>query len=63
MPIINITIVEGREEKVVQQCIKAVANTVHKELNAPLSSIRVSVNEVPPNRFAVGNQLKSEEKK
>lgn len=60
MPIIQITLLEGREPKVVEQCIKDVANTVHKSLGAPLSSIRVYVNEIPKNYYAVGNQLKSE---
>jgi 4-oxalocrotonate tautomerase len=60
MPIIQITLLEGREPKMVEQCIKDVANTVHESLGAPLSSIRVYVNEVPKNCYAVGNQLKSE---
>lgn len=61
MPIINITIVEGRESEVIEKCIKEVANTVHKELDTPLSTIRVFVNEIPKNRFSVGDKLKSED--
>ncbi|WP_075619642.1 2-hydroxymuconate tautomerase [Paenisporosarcina indica] len=60
MPIIQITLLEGREPETVEQCIRDVANTVHKSLGAPLSTIRVYVNEVPSNYYAVGNKLKSE---
>ncbi|QRG66572.1 2-hydroxymuconate tautomerase [Brevibacillus choshinensis] len=60
MPIIQITMLEGRDQETVEQCMRNVARTVHESLGAPLSSIRVIVNEVPPNRFAVGDRLKSE---
>jgi 4-oxalocrotonate tautomerase len=60
MPIIQITLLEGREPKVVEQCIRDVARTVHETLGAPLSSIRVYVNEVPKNYYAIGDQLKSD---
>ncbi|KAB7623680.1 tautomerase family protein [Alkalilimnicola sp. S0819] len=62
MPIVEITVVEGRDEAKVQQCIKEVAQVVNRTLEAPMQSIRVWVNEVPPGRFAVGDQLKSEKK-
>jgi 4-oxalocrotonate tautomerase len=60
MPIIQITMLEGREQETIEQCIRDVAQTVHKSLGTPLSSIRVYVNEVPNNQFAVGDKLKSE---
>jgi 4-oxalocrotonate tautomerase len=60
MPIIQITMLEGREQEKIEQCIREVARTVHESLGAPLSSIRVYVNEVPKNHFAVGDKLKSE---
>ncbi|MDF0725500.1 2-hydroxymuconate tautomerase family protein [Cytobacillus sp. S13-E01] len=60
MPIIQITMLEGREQETIEQCIRDVAHTVHNSLGAPLSSIRVIVNEVPKNHFAVGDKLKSE---
>jgi len=62
MPIIQMTMVEGRDSKVVEDCMKKVAQTVSESLDAPLSSIRVVVNEVPASRFAVGTTLKSEQK-
>jgi len=60
MPIINITMLEGRDEETIEQCMREVARAVHKSLDIPLKNIRVLVNEVPKNRFSVGDQLKSE---
>ncbi|MGM0875851.1 MAG: tautomerase family protein [Bacillota bacterium] len=60
MPIIQITLLEGRDQKIVEQCIRDVAHTVHKSIGVPLSSVRVYVNEVPKQYFAVGDKLKSE---
>lgn len=63
MPIIQITLLEGREPEVVEKCIRNVAQTVNESLGAPLSTIRVYVNEIPKNYYAVGDKLKSEESK
>jgi len=51
---------EGRDNEIIEQCMRDVARTVQKSLNIPLENIRVLVNEVPKNRFSVGDQLKSE---
>ncbi|MFD0050487.1 2-hydroxymuconate tautomerase [Actinomycetes bacterium NPDC127524] len=60
MPIIQITLIEGRDQETIETCIRNVARTVNESLGAPMTSIRVIVNEVPKNRFAVGDMLKSE---
>lgn len=60
MPIIQVTLVEGRDDEVVENFIREVARTAARELDAPLSSVRVMVNQVPPNHFSVGDQLKSD---
>ena len=60
MPIVQITLVEGRDNELVEDCIKNVAKTVSESLHAPIETVRVMVNELPPNRFAVGQKLKSE---
>lgn len=62
MPIIQVTLVQGRDEEKVQRFIRVVAQVAHAELEAPMSAIRVMVNEVPPQRFAVGDVLKSDAK-
>jgi 4-oxalocrotonate tautomerase len=60
MPVIQMTLVQGRDNEVIETSIKNVARTVAESLNAPIESVRVIVNEVPANRFAVGTLLKSE---
>ena len=60
MPIIQITILEGRDQETIETCMKNIAHTVRDSLGVPLTSIRIVVNEVPKNRFAVGDTLKSE---
>ena len=60
MPIIQITMLEGREQETIETCIRNVARTVHESLKVPLSSVRVIVNEVPKNHYAIGDTLKSE---
>lgn len=60
MPIIHVTLVQGRDEQKVQAFIRAIARAAHEHLDAPMQTIRVMVNEVPPQRFAVGDVLKSD---
>lgn len=60
MPIIQITMLEGRDQETIETCMRDIARTVQKSLRVPLTSIRIVVNEVPKNRFAVGDTLKSE---
>jgi 4-oxalocrotonate tautomerase len=62
MPLVQITIVEGRDNELIEGCIRNVARTVSESLNAPIETVRVTVNEVPANRFAVGDKLKSDKK-
>ena len=40
MPIIQITMLEGRDEEMIGACIRNVAQTVHESLGTPLTSIR-----------------------
>lgn len=60
MPIVQITMVKGRERPLVEECIRRVARTVSETLGAPLNTVRVAVSEVEPHHFAVGDTLKSE---
>lgn len=60
MPIVQITLVAGRDNDKVERCIKEVAQTISRTLDAPLETIRVMVTELPPSRFAVGDKLKSD---
>ncbi|WP_298590852.1 tautomerase family protein [uncultured Kocuria sp.] len=62
MPIVTINMVAGRDRAIVQDCLREVAKTVSRTLDAPLSSVRVLVNEVDPELWTVGTTLKSEER-
>lgn len=62
MPIVTINMVAGRDRAMVQDCLREVARTVSRTLEAPLSSVRVMVNEVDPELWTVGTTLKSEER-
>jgi 4-oxalocrotonate tautomerase family enzyme len=62
MPIVTINMVAGRDRAVVQDCLREVARTVSRTLDAPLSSVRVLVNEVDPELWTVGATLKSDER-
>lgn len=62
MPIVTIDMVAGRDRALVQECLREVARTVSRTLDAPLSSVRVLVNEVDPELWTVGVTLKSEER-
>lgn len=60
MPIIHISLVEGRDTQAVKACLKAIARTVHETLGVPLDSIRVFANEVPSTHWAIGERTKDE---
>jgi 4-oxalocrotonate tautomerase len=60
MPIVHISLVEGRDDEVVKACVKAVARTVHEMLGAPLETVRVYATSVPAMHWSVGEQTKDE---
>lgn len=57
MPIVNLTILEGKSDEKIETTIKKVADAVHEGLDVPYSTIRVIVDEIPANRASVGNTL------
>jgi 4-oxalocrotonate tautomerase len=60
MPIVHISLVEGRDDDTVKACIKAVARTVHETLGAPLDTIRVYATSVPAMHWCIGENTKDE---
>lgn len=60
MPIVSVMLVEGRDDAVIESCIREVARTVSRTLSAPLDAVRVVVTQVPPTRWAVGDRLRSD---
>jgi len=59
MPIIEITLVEGRSDEKKEALIKAVTDATEQSIGAPLESIRVLLREVPAQHFAVAGVPKS----
>ncbi|MDD3446889.1 MAG: 2-hydroxymuconate tautomerase family protein [Zavarzinia sp.] len=59
MPIINITLIAGRAPERKRLLIEKVTDAVETSLEVPRSSIRVIINEVPAEHFAVGGVPKS----
>lgn len=55
MPIIEATITEGRDPQQIRSLIHELTYAAHRALDAPLSSIRVIVREVPPTHFAAAD--------
>ncbi|NDZ78624.1 4-oxalocrotonate tautomerase [Streptomyces sp. SID10853] len=60
MPIIQVTLVKGRDDEKIRACVRELARTAARTLDAPLESVRVMVHETEPDRFAVGDRLKSD---
>jgi 4-oxalocrotonate tautomerase len=59
MPIIQITMIVGRTDAQKRAMYQAVTEAVHSTLGAPMESIRIMVNEVPPLHFATAGVAKS----
>lgn len=60
MPLIQISLLEGRDPALVEQCAKQVARTVHETLGAPLESIRVLVTQMPATHWFVGDRSRAD---
>lgn len=58
MPIIEVTLLEGRTQATKQRLIDALTNAAIEALGAPRDSVRVAIWEIPPQNFAVGGVVK-----
>ena len=58
MPIVEITLVEGRPADARLALMKEITDVVERTLGAPRQSIRVIIHEVPPFHFAVAGEPK-----
>ncbi|MFJ7826965.1 4-oxalocrotonate tautomerase [Psychrobacillus sp. NPDC096623] len=54
MPLVNIQIIEGRSQEMINDLMKNVTDTVSESLDAPKKNIRVIVTEVPKTHWAIG---------
>jgi 4-oxalocrotonate tautomerase len=54
MPLVQVTLIEGRPPERVRELIAAVTEAVVRTLDAPAASVRVIVGEVPASHWGVG---------
>jgi 4-oxalocrotonate tautomerase len=54
MPIANLQIIQGRTPQVKESLIRAVTSAIADTLNAKPESIRVILQEVPPEHWGIG---------
>lgn len=55
MPLIEVTLVEGRTPEQLRALIKGLTAAAVEAVDAPLANVRVVVREVPPTHWAAGD--------
>ena len=60
MPIIDVTLAEGREPEKIRAMISALTDAMVQTQVAPREAVRVIVREVPPTHFAAGDTTLAE---
>ncbi|MBB6444269.1 2-hydroxymuconate tautomerase [Bacillus benzoevorans] len=59
MPFIQINILEGRTPEKKERLIREVSDLVSEVLEAPIESVRVMINEMPPEHWGIaGDSVK-----
>ena len=58
MPIIDVTMLEGRTPEQKANLIRALTDAAERTLGAPRESIRVLIRELPPAHWGVGGEPK-----
>lgn len=56
MPIATINILEGRSDEKKEKLIAMVTEAIHESIDAPHSSIRVILNEMPKQHFGIAGK-------
>jgi 4-oxalocrotonate tautomerase len=63
VPLIEIHMLEGRNDEQKKALLEAVTQAVHTSIGAPLPSIRVWLQEFSPKEYMVAGELYSEREK
>jgi 4-oxalocrotonate tautomerase len=58
MPVVEITLIEGRSDEAKQHLHAKVAQAVHEAIDVPKEAIRIILREVPASHFSVGGVTK-----
>jgi 4-oxalocrotonate tautomerase len=56
MPLVQISIMEGRQPEQIETMIHEVTEAITKSLNAPTESVRVLVTEMPKTHWGIGGK-------
>lgn len=56
MPVIEVTLVEGRTTEQKDALIRALTSAAQESIGAPPQTVRVILREIPPSHFAVGGE-------
>lgn len=62
MPIVDVTILEGRSREQKAALIRELTDATERALGVPRATIRVLVRELPPGNWGVGGETKEETK-
>ncbi|NLH79301.1 MAG: 2-hydroxymuconate tautomerase family protein, partial [Phyllobacteriaceae bacterium] len=57
MPIVEVTLIEGRTFEKKKKMVEEVTNAIVSSLGAPREAVRVIIREVPAWHFAAGGEL------
>lgn len=60
MPLVEISLAEGRTPEQIRALLAEVHQAVHRSIGAPEPSIRVVVREVPPEHWSAGGETLAE---
>jgi 4-oxalocrotonate tautomerase len=58
MPILEITLIEGRDKEAKKRLVEKVTDAVVESIAAPRESVRIILREVPAEHFVVGGVMK-----
>lgn len=58
MPIVEITLIEGRSHAQKERLVSKVTDAIVEAIDAPVASVRIILREIPAKHFAVGGVLK-----
>jgi 4-oxalocrotonate tautomerase len=63
MPLVEITLIEGRSPEMLRALIRAVTSAVQESLHVPRETIRVIIREVPATHWAIGGETMEERRR
>ncbi len=56
MPIVQVSLMEGRPEEKIEKMVTAVSEAVAASLEAPIETVRVIVYEMQPHQYGIGGK-------